>query len=326
MRRREFIGLVSGAAVARPFTARAQQPERVRRIAMLSEFSEPQMQPLIAAFRQQLQQLGWKDDSFRIDLRVAIADAAQFQIAGAAVVGGSPDVIVALGSRAVQALQRETRTIPVVFALVAEPVAQGFVDSLARPGGNVTGLTNFEFSFAGKWLEALKEIEPRISRVLLMVNPGNSGASGLARFVEGIGPSYGVEMMTATVRTAAEIEAAVTDFGSGPDQAIIVLPDGLVVSNRELLIRLVNRSGIPVVFPFRIFTVDGGLLSWGLDFSGVYRQAATYVDRILRGSDPKDLPVQAPTKFELVINLKTAKALALKIPPTLLALADEVIE
>jgi putative tryptophan/tyrosine transport system substrate-binding protein len=172
MRRREFIGLVSGAAVARPFTARAQQPERVRRIAMLSEFSEPQMQPLIVAFRQQLQQLGWKDDSFRIDLRVAIADAAQFQIAGAAVVGGSPDVIVALGSRAVQALRRETQTIPVVFTLVAEPVAQGFVDSLARPGGNVTGLTNFEFSFAGKWLEALKEIEPRISRVLLMVNPG----------------------------------------------------------------------------------------------------------------------------------------------------------
>lgn len=326
MRRRDFICLVGGAAVARSFTARAEQPERVRRIAMLSEFSEPQMQPLIASFRHRLQQLGWKDDSFRIDLRVAIADAAQFQIAGAAVVGGSPDVIVALGSRAVQALRRETRTIPVVFTLVAEPVAQGFVDSLARPGGNVTGLTNFEFSFAGKWLEALKEIEPRISRVLLMVNPGNSGASGLARFVEGIGPSYGVEIMTAPVRTAAEIESAITDFGSGPDHAMIVLPDGLVVSNRELLIRLVNRSGIPAVFPFRIFTVDGGLLSWGLDFSGVYRQAATYVDRILRGSDPKDLPVQAPTKFELVINLKTAKALALRIPPTLLALADEVIE
>jgi putative tryptophan/tyrosine transport system substrate-binding protein len=284
------------------------------------------MQPLIAAFRQQLQQLGWKDDSFRVDLQVAIADAAQFQAAGAAIVGTAPDIIVALGSRAVRALQLETRTIPVVFTLVAEPVAQGFVESLARPGGNITGFTNFEFSFAGKWMDALKEIEPRTSKVMLMVNPENSGALGLAHSVEGMGASYGVKMTIAPVRTAAEIETAIADFGAAGDRAIIVLPDGLVVSNRELLIQSVNRSRIPTVFPFRIFAVDGGLLSWGLDFAGVYRQAAVYADRILRGENPSDLPVQAPTKFELVINLKTAKALGLTVPPTLLAIADEVIE
>jgi putative tryptophan/tyrosine transport system substrate-binding protein len=325
MRRREFIALAGGAA-AWPLAARAQQAGRIRQIAMLSEFSEAQMQPLISAFRQQLQALAWKDDSFRIDLKVAIADAAQFQAAASTVIGTSPDVVVALGSRAVLALQQETRTIPVVFTLVADPVAQGFVESLARPGGNITGLTNFEFSFAGKWLEALKEIEPGISRVMLMVNPGNSGAAGLARFVEGIGATYGVQTITTPVQTAAEIEAVITNFGAARDRAIIVLPDGLVVSNRDMLIKLVNRSGIPTVFPFRIFALDGGLLSWGLDFAGVYRQAATYVDRILRGTNPKDLPVQAPTKFELIINLKTAKALGLTVPPTLLTTADEVIE
>jgi putative ABC transport system substrate-binding protein len=329
VKRREFITL-AGAAVTSsslwPLAANAQQADRIRQIAMLSEFSEAQMQPLISAFRQQLQALGWKDDSFRIDLKVAIADAAQFQAAASSVIGTSPEVVVALGSRAVLALQQETRTIPVVFTLVADPVAQGFVESLARPGGNITGLTNFEFSFAGKWLEALKEIEPGISRVMLMVNPGNSGAAGLARFVEGIGATYGVQTITAPVQTVAEIEAAITNFGAARDHAIIVLPDGLVVSNRDMLIKLVNRSGIPTVFPFRIFALDGGLLSWGLDFAGVYRQAASYVDRILRGTSPRDLPVQAPTKFELVINLKTAKALGLTVPPTLLASADEVIE
>jgi putative ABC transport system substrate-binding protein len=326
VKRREFVTLVGAAAAAWPLAARAQPMERVRRIAMLSEFTEPQMQPLIAAFRQQMQQLGWKDDSFRIDLKVAIADAAQFEAAGKAIVGTAPDIIVALGSRAVHALQQETRTIPVVFTLVAEPVAQGLVESLARPGGNITGFTNFEFSFAGKWMDALKEIEPRTSQVMLMVNPGNSGALGLAHSVEGMGPGYGVKMTIAPVRTAAEIETAIADFGAAGDRAIIVLPDGLVVSNRELLIQSVNRSKIPTVFPFRIFAVDGGLLSWGLDFAGVYRQAAVYTDRILRGESPRDLPVQAPTKFELVINLKTARALGLVVPPTLLAIADEVIE
>jgi putative tryptophan/tyrosine transport system substrate-binding protein len=325
MRRRTFIGRL-GAAAAWPIAARAQQLGGVRRIGMLSEFSEPQMQPLVLAFRQQLQKLGWKEDNFRIDLRVAIADAAQFQAAGTALVGTGPDVIVALGSRAVRALRVETRTIPIVFTLVADPVSLGFVESLAKPGGNVTGLTNFEFAFAGKWLEALKEIEPRISRVLLVVNPQNPGTAGLARFVEGLGPAHGVEMVPAPVRTAVDIENALAGFGSAPERAIIVTPDGLVVSHRAMIIERVNRARIPIVFPFRIFAVDGGLMSWGLDFVGVYRQAATYVDRLLRGERPSDLPVQAPNTYELVINLKTARASGLNIPPTLLALADEVIE
>jgi putative ABC transport system substrate-binding protein len=327
IRRRDFITLLGGAAMAaRPLVARAQQPAAVRRIGMLSEFSEAQMQPLIAAFRQQLQQLGWKDDTISIDLRVAIADDAQFQASAAALVATAPEVIVALGSRAVRALRQETRTVPVVFTFVADPVAQGFVESLAKPGGNVTGLTNFEFSFAGKWLEALKEIEPGLSRVLLMVNPQNSGTLGLAKFVEGLGPAHGVEMVPAPVRTVADIEHALTVFGAAPGRAIIVLPDGLVVNNRALIIERVNRARIPIIFPFRIFAVDGGLMSWGLEFAGVYRQAATYADRILRGATARELPVQAPNTFELVINLKTARAIELEIPPTLLALADQVIE
>jgi putative ABC transport system substrate-binding protein len=313
-------------AAGAPFAVRGQPSGRIQRIGMLSEFSEAQMQPLIAAFRQQLQRSGWKDGDYQIDLRVAIADAAQFQATAAALVTTAPDIIVALGSRALRALKEETRTIPVVFTLVADPVAQGLVRSLAKPDGNLTGLTNYEFSFAGKWLEALKEIEPRISRVLLMVNPQNSGTLALSRFVEGLGPAYGVEMVPGPVRTVAEIENALTAFGQGPDHAIIVLPDGLVVSNRALIIEHANRARIPVVFPFRIFAVSGGLLSWGLDFVEVYRQAAVYTDRILHGAKPADLPIQAPNKFELVINLKTARALGLTVPPTLLAIADEVIE
>jgi putative tryptophan/tyrosine transport system substrate-binding protein len=298
----------------------------VRRIGMLSELSEAQMQPMISAFRQQLRQLGWKDESIAIDSRFAIIDAAQFQAISAALVGTTPDLVVAVGSRAVQALKDQTQTIPVVFTLVADPVAQGFVQSLANPGGNLTGLTNFEFSFAGKWLEALKEIEPRISRVLLLVNPQNSGTLALSRFVENLGPAHNVEMVPAPVRTITEIEDALTAFGQGPDHAIIVLPDGLVVNNRSLIIERVNRAKIPVVYPFRIFAESGGLLSWGLDFVEVYRQAATYVDRILRGAKPTELPIQAPNKFNLVINLKTAQTFGFKIPPTLLTLADELIE
>lgn len=325
MKRREFITAVGGIALW-SIAARAQQAERARRIGMLSEFSEQQMQPLIAAFRQQLQQLGWSEDAIQIDLRVAVVDAAQFQAASADLASTAPDVIVALGSRAVRALKEATQTIPVVFTLVADPVAQGLVESLAKPGGNLTGLTNYEFSFAGKWLEALKEIEPRISRVLLMVNTENSGTLALSKFVEALGPSHGLVVEPAPVRTVGEIENKLAAFGEGIDRGIIVLPDGLVVNNRDLIIRQVNRARIPAVFPFRGFAVSGGLLSWGVDFVEVYRQAAIYVDRILRGARPADLPIQAPNKFNLVINLKCANALELKIPPTLLAVADEVIE
>jgi putative tryptophan/tyrosine transport system substrate-binding protein len=284
------------------------------------------LQPLILAFRERLEKLGWTEENIRIDYRLAIGESAKFQAAGAALVGLGPDVIVTQGSPALRAIRQETSAIPVVFTFVSEPVAQGFVESLARPGGNLTGFTNFAFSFAAKWLEALKEIAPRISRVMLIVNPANPSGAGLSQFVEKLAPNYGVEAVSVHVRSAAEIESAITKVGNGPDHALIILPDGLVVTHRDLTIELVNRARIPAVYPFRTFARNGGLMSWGTDFSEVYRQAATYVDRILRGVKPGDLPVQAPTKFELVINLKTAKALGLEVPPTLLVLADEVIE
>lgn len=326
MKRREFIALIGGATAALPLSAHAQQPERIRYIGMLTEFSEAQMQPLVAAFRQQLQQLGWKDGSFIIDLRFAAADAAQFAAVAATLVAANPDIIIALGSRALRALKEQTQAIPVVFALVADPVAQGLVQSLAKPEANLTGLTNYEFSFAGKWFEALKEIEPHIARVLLMVNPQNSGTLALSKYVEKLGSSYGVEMVDGKVLTAVDIEAALDDFGAGSERAVIVLPDGLVVNNRAILVERINRARIPAIYPFRAFADSGGLMSWGLDFVDVYRQAAIYAHRLLNGMKPGELPIQAPNKFQLIINMKTAKALRLTIPPTLLATADEVIE
>jgi len=323
MTRREFL-VAFGGAMASPLAARAQQG--VRQIAMLSEFSEAQMQPLVAAFRDQLQRAGWKDGAFKIDLRFAITDAAQFKENAAAIVATHPDVIVALGSRALRALKDETRSIPIVFTLVADPVAQGLVKSLARPDGNFTGLTNYEYSFPGKWVDALKEIEPRIKRILLIVNPQNSGTLALAKSVEAMGPDYSVEMVQGQVRTVTDIDTVLDQFGAGADRAVIVLPDGLVVNNRAMLIERINRARLPAVFPFRSFTQSGGLLSWGLDFVDVYRQAAVYADRLLKGEQPSDLPIQAPNKFDLSINLKTAKALGFTMPPTLLAAADEVIE
>jgi len=325
VRRREFVAAL-GAAAAWPLAVRAQQGERVKQIAMLSEFSEAQMQPLVAAFRDQLNGLGRKPESYNIDLRFAITDAAQFKETAAAIVTKSPNVVVALGSRALRALKDETQTIPIVFTLVADPVAQGLVKSLARPDGNFTGLTNYEMSFPGKWVDALKEIEPRLARILLIVNPQNTGTLALAKSVEAMGPDYNVEMVRGEVRTVADIETVLDQFGSGVDRAVIVFPDGLVVNNRAVLIERINRARLPAVFPFRSFTQSGGLLSWGLDFVDVYRQAAVYADRLLKGEQPSDLPIQAPNKFDLSINLKTAKALGFTMPSTLLAAADEVIE
>jgi putative tryptophan/tyrosine transport system substrate-binding protein len=326
VRRREFIGLLGGAAAAWPLAARAQQPERMCRIGILSDFSDADQQPLISVFRERLQKLGWANANIRIDYRLASGVAAQFQTAAAALIGLAPDVVVTQSSTALRAMRQETSTIPIVFTLVADPVAQGFIESLARPGGNVTGFTNFEFSFAGKWLEALKEIMPRISGVIVIINPTNPSGAGLLRFIEKLGPSYGVEVISMAVTTAAEIEGAFTKIGNAQDRGMIILPDGLTIIHRDLTIELVKRARIPAVFAFRIFPVNGGLLSWGMDFPEVYRQAASYVDRILRGAKPSDLPVQAPTKFELVINLKTARALGVEVPNSIQLLADEIIE
>jgi putative ABC transport system substrate-binding protein len=284
------------------------------------------MQPLVSAFRERLGTLRWKGDAVHIELRSAITDAAQFQAASSALVMSRPDVIVALGSRAVRALRDETRTIPVVFTLVADPVAQGLVQSLARPGGNLTGVTNFEFSFAGKWVEALKEINPRLARVLLLVNPQNSGTLALALYAEGLGPVHGVEMSPAPVVNLAQLETAIGNFAQRSDGGVIVFPDGLVVDHRVRLIELVNEARLPTIYPFRAFANAGGLISYGIDFVAVYRLAAEYASRILRGEKPEELPIQAPNTFEMVINLKSAARMGLTIPPTLLARADEVIE
>jgi len=256
---------------------------------MLSEFSEPQMQPLVSAFRERLGTLGWKGDAIHIELRSAITDAAQFQAASSALVMARPDVIVALGSRAVRALRDETRTIPVVFTLVADPVAQGLVQSLARPGGNLTGVTNFEFSFAGKWVEALQEINPRLARVLLLVNPQ------LARYAEGLGP-HGVEMSPAPVVNLAQLETAIGNFAQRSDGGVIVFPDGLVVDNRVRLIELVNEARLPTIYPFRAFANAGGLISYGLDFVAVHRLAAEYANRILRGEKPESFRFKRRTR------------------------------
>ena len=323
--RRQFITLLGGAA-AWPLAAPAQQSERARQIAILSDFPESQMQPLIKAFCQRLQQLGWGEGSIEIHSQLTTGASAKFEAASTALIGMSPDMIVTLGSPALRAVRQQTRTIPVVFTFVADPVVQGFIESLARPGGNVTGFTNFEFAFAGKWLEALKEIRPQVLEVLMLVNPDNPGTVGLSRFITSIAPTYAIELVSASVRAAADIERAIVSFQHAINRGIIILPDGLPVIHRDLIIEVVNRSRLPAVFPFRTFPINGGLMSWGTDFLEIYRQAGTYVDRILRGAKPNDLPVQAPTKFELVINLKTAKALELSFPPTLLALADEVIE
>ena len=327
MRRREFLGALGalGGAATWPLAARAQQ-DRVRRIGLLSDFTEPQMQPLIEAFLARLRQLGWNENAIRLHNRFAIGDPAQFQVASAAIVAAAPDVIVTLSSPALRAIRQETRAIPVVFTFVADPVAQGLVESLARPGGNLTGFTHFEFAFAGKWLEALKEIKPGISEILLIVNPNNPGTVGLSRFVEQLGPAHRVDLLLKPVQSASDIEREITEFHYAPNRGIIIVPDGLPVIHRDLIIGLTNRARIPTVFPFRTFPVNGGLMSWGTDVVEIYRQAADYVDQILRGKKPSDLPVQAPTKFELVINLKTAKALGLSIPPTLLTLANEIIE
>lgn len=324
MKRREFI--LGSMAAAWPLSAHTQQVERPRRIGLLADFSEQQMRPLILAFRERLEKLGWANANIEFSYRLAIGDSAQFQAAAKALIGWTPDVVVTQGSPALRAIRQETHTISVVFTFVSDPVVQGFVESLAKPGGNLTGFTNFEFSFAAKWLEVLKELMPRISRILVLVNPANPSNLGLSQFIDKLGPTYSVQVVSVPVRTATEIESAITNFANAPDRALIILPDGLPAIHRDLIIKLANHARMPAVYPFRTFALSGGLLSWGTDFSEVYRQAATYVDRILRGTTPADLPVQAPTKFELVINAGTAKAMGLEVPPTLLTLADEVIE
>jgi putative ABC transport system substrate-binding protein len=330
MRRRDFISLLGGAAVAWPHAAIAQQPDRVRRIGLLMVFAatDPEGQRRAAIFAQALQKLGWTDGSnVRIDYRWAGGDADQTRTFAKELVSLAPDVLLAGATPPATALQSVTRTIPIVFVGVSDPVGQGIVESLAHPGGNLTGFTDFEFSLGAKWLETLKAIAPRVTRVALIFNPKTARFAPLyLRSAEAAASSFVLELTATPVHDDAEVERALTSLGSEPGGSVLVLPDIFTVTHRKPIIELAARYRLPAVYPYRYFAADGGLLSYGIDPIDPYLRAASYVDRILKGAKPADLPVQQPTKFELVINMKTAKALGLTVPPSLLVRADEVIE
>ena len=334
MKRRAFITLLGGAAAAWPLAARAQPVDRVQRIGVLSVFgeSDPEGQDRLAAFRGGLQALGWTDGrNLRIDYRWIAGDPDRLRGAAAELVGLRPDVLVAYTPPAVAALQRETRSIPIVFIQVSNPLGAGFVASMARPGGNITGFTTFELTIGGKWLEALKEIAPRISRAAVILNPNNPSASGFLGAIEAAAPSLAIALAPIVLRDVSDgerssMERGVEAFAREPNGGMIVLPDFAAVALRQPIVTLAAQRRLPTIYPFRYFATLGGLISYGVDQIEQSRQAASYVDRILKGEKPGELPVQAPTKFELVINLKTAKMLGLTVPVTLQARADEVIE
>ena len=328
MKRREFITLIGGAA-AWPLAAHAQQPSGMRRIGVLLNFAaddlEAQAQNL--AFVQGLQQLGWTDGrNVRIDTRWTAGDAARTRKYAAELVELEPDIVLAEGTTVLGSLLEATRRVPIVFLQVTDPVGGGFVASMARPDGNATGFTQFEYSMGGKWLELLKEIAPRVTRAAVLRNPAITSGVGQFGAIQSVAPSLGVELSPIDVRDAGEIERGVAAFAGVSNGGLIVTAGGLTRVHRELIITLAAGHKLPAVYAHRLFVTAGGLMSYSPDIIDQYRRAADYVDRILKGEKPADLPVQAPTKFELVINLKTAKALGLTVPPTLLARADAVIE
>ena len=301
----------------------------MRRIGNLMHIAETDREApaRIAAFLQRLQELGWSDGrNVKIETRWGASDAERYRSYAAELVRLAPDVILATASPTVAALQQATRSVPIVFVQVIDPVGAGFVASLARPGGNVTGFTAFEYGMSAKWLELLKEIAPRVRRVAVLRDPAIAAGIGQLAAIQSVAPSLSVELSPVDVRDAGELEGAITAFARQPNGALIVTASPAVALRRELVMTLAARHRLPAVYPFRYYVAGGGLLAYGSEWNDQYRQAAGYVDRILKGEKPADLPVQAPTKYELVINLKTAKALGLDVPPTLLARADEVIE
>jgi putative ABC transport system substrate-binding protein len=329
VKRRDFITLVGGAAVAWPLTARAQQPSGMRRIGILlpAAADDSDFQARVEAFLQGLAQLGWTSGrNVRIDTRWATTNAADIRRHAAELAALAPDVILAFGASTVGALLQASRTVPIVFPGVVDPVGAGFVDSLARPGGNATGFLLFEYSLAGKWLELLKQIAAGVTRVAVLRDLATP--SGPAQFgvIQAAAPSFRVEVNPVNMRDTPEIERAVATFARSPNGGLIVPGSGAALVHRDLIIALAARHRLPAVYFDRSLVATGGLISYGSNFVEQFRQAAGYVDRILKGEKPADLPVQAPTKYELVINLKTAKALGLEVPPMLLARADEVIE
>ena len=328
MRRRDFITLIGGAAAASPLGARAQQADRVRRIGVLTggTADNPAQQARLAAFQQVLQQLGWTDGSnLRIDYRWGAGNADNVRKYAVELAALAPDVILAAGGTVEQLLQA-TRTVPIVFVNVPDPVGSGIVESLSRPGGNATGFMQFEYSLCGKWLELLKQIAPGVTRAAVLRDPTVTAGVGQFAVIQSVAPSFRVEVSPINLQDAGEIERAVTAFAGSSNGGLILTAGALGAIHRDLIIVLAARYKLPAVYSNPIHAAAGGLACYGADFIDQYRLAAGYVDRILKGEKPADLPVQAPTKYELVINLKTAKALGLTVPPSLLTSADEVIE
>jgi putative tryptophan/tyrosine transport system substrate-binding protein len=327
MKRREFITLIGGAAW--PLAVQAQQPDRMRRIGVLigTAESDPDGQNRLTALRNGMQELGWLDgQNVRIDVRWGTSDGLTRDYA-VEIVRFSPDVIVANGTPACFAFKQQTQTIPVVFAQVIDPVGQGLVQNLARPRGNLTGFTNYEFSIGGKWLQLLKEIAPRLIQVAVLFHPPTAPFAGsFLDLIEEAAHSLSVEMVTSPIHNEVGISDAIDVCARNPDSGLMVIPSIFMSARRKLIVELAAQSRVPALYPFRYFAASGGLMSYGIDDEDLFRRAASYVDRILKGERPGDLPVQQPTKFELVINLKAAKALGLDVPPTLLTRADAVIE
>ena len=330
MRRRDFIKVVAGSVAAWPLGTRAQQDDRKRRIGYLSPVAEsdPENQSWVREFTQRLHELGWTGGrNVRVDFRFGNAvDPMRISMLATELVEDHPDVIIASGLAAAVALRQQTLSIPIVFAQVADPVSAGFVTNLARPEGNITGFTNFEFSVGGKWLQLLKECAPTISRIAVVFDPANPSWAAYLRTIEAAAPSFGVQLTPVGVRDAAEIKQRVTAFARESDGAVVVFPSPVTTQYRESIIAAAAERRLPAMYPNRYFAVDGGLMSYGASLLDLYRGAALYVDRILKGAKVAELPVQQPTKYELVINLKTVKALGLTVPSTLLAHADAVIE
>jgi len=328
VKRRTFISLL-GSAVAWPLAARAQQPGRLRRIGVLTPFAadDAEGHARLTAFAQALQQSGWTvGQNVQIDYRWGPGNAETMRKYAADLVALAPDVILATSSAAVAPLLEVSRTVPIVFAGIADAVGAGYVESLARPGGNATGFAIYEYSISGKWLELLKEVAPRVTQVAVLRESGIAAGPGQFGAIQALAPSLGVEVRAVDVRDAGDIERALTAFVQGSDGGMIVVGSPAATIQRGLIIALAARHKLPAVYPFRTFVADGGLISYGPGFNDQFRRAAGYVDRILKGEKPADLPVQASTKYELAINLKTAKALGLTVPDSLLTRADEVIE
>jgi len=329
MRRREFIMLLGGATVSWPLEAWAQQPEPMRRVGVLMQIAEGDAESKIevAEFLRELRELGWVvGRNVKLDTRWAGGDSERIRKYAAELVALAPDVVLASGGTVVGALQQASRTVPIVFVTVTDPIGRGYVASLAEPGGNATGFTSFEFGIGGKWLELLKQIAPGVTRVAVLRDPVITAGMGYLAAIHALAPSFGVQVSPVDVRVKSDIERAIAAFARTPNGGLIVTPDPAAIAHRELIIALASQYGLPAIYPFRYFVAEGGLISYGPNAIEQFRRAASYADRILKGEKPGSLPVQAPTKFELAISLKTAKALDLAVPQTLVSRADELIE